>query len=400
MRRNFEYYFLAVIIVFSTLSGFMRLPSFLYQVAMIFFLVISLKQGNFRIKYVSILYVSFIVVCAFSILYNDPPSYFRSWQRLSLFVFVLFCFSPFVICKELIHSREKLYSGLLTVMLFFSVASFFAYFLGINFFQRGDEILDMGHFGHFSGFFNHSMTLGPIGAITSVYSLTKFLLEKDKKHRLWWMLAFFICFSTILLSASRGATAGGLLALLIVLYRYSKMQKKRFAKYIGIVSVIALFLLPVIQFMAGGLIQKQDANVEAGGSFSSRDEKYIARIGEIQDHFITGIGFATVDPNLDVVDVKNGGVEPSTSWLAVFSMTGVFGFAIFVYLYIKSLRKALNKVIDSFFSVALSGILTFFGVHMLVEGYVFAAGNILCGLYWLTLGVVDAKSRESRYWQI
>ena len=285
-------------------------------------------------------------------------------------------------------------------MLFFSIASFFAYFLGINYFQRGDEILDMGNFGHFSGFFNHSMTLGPIGVITSVYSLTKFLIEKEIKRRLWWMMAFFICFSTILLSASRGATAAGLLAILIVLYRYSKLRKKRFAKYIGIVSVIALFLFPVIQFMAGGLIQKQDANMDRGSSFSSRDGKYIARIGEIQDHFLTGIGFATVDPNLDVVNEENGGVEPSTSWLAVFSMTGVFGFAIFVYLYIKSLIIALKIVTDSFYSVLLSGILAFFGVHMLVEGYVLAAGNILCGFYWLTLGVIDAKSRESRFLQI
>lgn len=395
MRERFVYYFLAIIIAFSTLSGFMRLPSYFYQMALAVFLAMSLKNGNFRIKTVSTVYVLFIIICALSILYNNPPAYFKSWQRLALFVLVLLCFSPLAISKKLVHNRERLYYSLLVVMLFFTIASFFAYFLGINYFQRGDEILDMGDFGHFSGFFNHSMTLGPIGAITSVYSLSKYLLEKEIKHRLWWIMFFLISFSTILLSSSRGATAGGIFAVLIVLYRYSKLEKKRFAKYIGIVFLFALILLPVIQFMAGGLIQKQDANVEEGSSFSSRERKYVARIVEIQNHLITGIGFAAVDPNLDVVNEDNGGVEPGISWLSVFSMTGILGFSLFLFLYIRALQNAFKNKANPLLSTVICGVLTFYGVHMLTEGYILFGGNIMCGFYWLTLGVITCTGSSN-----
>lgn len=39
--------------------------------------------------------------------------------------------------------------------------------------------------------------------------------------------------------------------------------------------------------------------------------------------------------------------------------------------------------------------LVFFGMHMMVEGYVFAAGSPLCALLWLSVGAASAWQNKN-----
>ena len=396
-QENFSLWFfvMAVVICLSTISGIYKLPSFIYVIVIFLFFIGYVATNVNKLRVNCRLTGLFLLVCFVSVIINNPPSYFRSWERLFLFSLVVVSFSPLFISQMLVSARLKLFEAIMRVLLVFSVATFFAYFLGINYFERLGEQLDMEVIGHFSGFFCHSMVLGPLAAICTIYCFIHFLLCKIKRGKVIWAFFSIACFSSCAFSASRSSVGGVFLGGMMVIFQYCRIFKKKIRKYLAILLAVGTIASPVLMMILSGVMIKNSGNLANGGILYSRDEVFAARIIEIQENLLTGVGFASVDPNYSNVDKDTGTVEPGSSWLAVFSMTGVVGFLLFLIVYIKCLIVAMNRVLDERLSLILSGILVFWGVHMLFEGYVLAAGNFLCGLYWLTLGVIDAKSRES-----
>jgi hypothetical protein len=277
------------------------------------------------------------------------------------------------------------------IMMLFSVASFVGYFYGINYFVRGGSTLAYNEAGHFSGFTNHSMVLAPVSAIGGIYALTKtlFIDKQGLKRWLWWAITF-ACFGSVLLSASRGALGGTLLAIIMSVYRLNAGKMGRFLRYSLITMAVMAFTFPLWGDLTQYVIQKNEYNIEQGGIAYSRESKMEARIYEIRHNFLAGVGFSVVDETVDTVDRSTGTIEPNSSWLGVFSMTGVFGFLVFLGIYLHSLYLAYKKIPDKQSSVLLFGLLGFFLIHMMIEGYVLAAGSFLCGTYWLTIGVIYA----------
>lgn len=391
-RRHF-FLLYALIIALSTFSGVFYIGSIVYIASVIGFLVISVISGHLKFGLLGLL--GFVMICVLSILVNNPPSYFRVWERLAFFVCTLLAFSPIIVSSRINTNRVLLFDSLMMVMMLFSVASFVGYFFGINFFLRGGVILDFTEAGHFSGFTNHSMNLAPISAMGGLYGITKALFSKKKDMFLyfWWGMTL-MCFGSVLLSASRGALGGVVFAVVIIIYKRNAGHIDKFMRYgLSVIAALAISF-PLWGGLTDSVIKKNNYNISEGGIMYSREEKMAARLYEIRNNPLTGVGFSTVDETVDYVDRSTGTVEPNSSWLGVFSMTGIFGFLIFLSIYVYAFINANKKIPDKQVSTLLCAIWGFFFVHMMIEGYILAGGNYLCGTYWLTLGVIFAYSNH------
>ena len=123
-------------------------------------------------------------------------------------------------------------------------------------------------------------------------------------------------------------------------------------------------------------------------SFYSREIKFTARILEFKSSPIIGIGYNVINPQYDFVEESTGQIEPGSSWLAVASMTGVIGLFVFLGICSRGLKRAW-RIKSPFVSSLLGGMLVFFFIHMIAEGYIFAPGSFLALLFWLIIAVVD-----------
>ena len=385
-------YAIAIVVALSTFSGVFRLPTYYYIGATTFIFVISVITKSKDLNLGSRSIMTFVLICVLSILVNQPASYFRVWERLALFVNTLLAFSPLIACKGLQLNRIYLFDILVKIMMLFAVASFVGYFFGINFFVRNGDVLAYNEAGHFSGFANHSMVLAPISAMGGIYALTKALARAREKNKLVWWSVALLCFGAVLLSASRGSLGGIVLAIVVTIYRFNLGKTGKFLRYAVIGVAIVAVSFPLWGGLTQYVIEKNESNLSQGGFIYSRETKMAARIYEIQHNFISGVGFSVIDEAVDSVDRTTGTIEPNSSWLGVFSMTGVFGFIVFLLIYVQAFKTAFTKIPDKNIATLLCGILAFFLVHMIIEGYVLAGGNFLCGTYWLTLGVVYAYS--------
>lgn len=397
-RRRCIFYLYALVVALSTFSGVLRIGTAVYVILVFLFFLYAFVARGKKLRIGSSAIVFFLIICILSILVNAPPSYFRVWERLAIFLSTLLAFSPLLVSESLNWNRRLLFEGLLKVMLLFSVASFVGFFFGINFFVRNGDILAYNEAGHFSGFTNHSMALAPVSAIGGIYAMTKALLtvKKERQWYLWWSLTF-ACFGSVLLSASRGSLGGTLLAIVIVIYRYNAGRISRFFRYFMIGIAIVAFTFPLWGGLTQYVVHKNNYNISQGGIAYSREAKMEARVYEIRNNFFTGVGFSVVDETVDVVDHSTGTIEPNSSWLAVFSMTGVFGFLLFLGIFIHAFKTAYKRIPDRNAAVLLCGILGYFLIHMMIEGYIFAAGSFLCGTFWLTIGTTYAYSNVQQY---
>ena len=384
---------IAILMSLSTFSGVFRLPGIIYIFLVGFFFLFYVLLGHNKRRLGSGEIWLFVFICVLSIIINNPATYFRSWERLAIFVLTLLAFSPMIIRNDINYKRYKLFVSLLKIMLLFSIASFIGYFFGINFFIRDGITLDYHDAGHFSGFVDHSMVLAPVSALSSLYCFFMFLKNYPvAKKTIIWGAAFICCMGALLLSASRGALLGICFALVIMLFRYSSGKLIITIKYTFLVLSVVLITFPAWRGLTSSVMEKIEYNESQGGIMYSRETKMAARVYEIKNNFFTGVGFATVDETVDYVDRSSGTIEPNSSWLGVFSMTGVFGFVVFLVVFILSLINALKRILDKYQSSLMAGILSFFFIHMMIEGYVLAGGNFLCGFYWLSLGVTYGLS--------
>ncbi len=385
----------AVLITLSTYSGFLKLPTIFNMAIILLFVLYSLlvKSGGVVIK--SVLLLGFMIICVTSILINNPPYYFRAWDRLAMFSLLIIAYAPLITSKQLEINRIVLFRMFLWIMTLYAVGSFIAYFFGINFFIREGEVYDYTEAGHFSGLTHHSMSLGPVAAISSIFSIVKALSNNERKKRIIWFAVAFSSFAAMMLAASRGAVGGFVLAVLLIVLKMGEKKAGKMVRNLGILIIIVAAMYPVLGQLSESVRAKNEYGQSQGGIMYSREAKMAARVYEIQHNFITGVGFATVDETVDAVDRTTGTIEPNSSWLGVFSMTGVIGFILFAAVFLSSIRIAMKKIGDKYMSLLLTGIMAFYFVHMMIEGYALAAGSYNCTMYWLTVGVIHAYKNEN-----
>ncbi len=325
----------------------------------------------------------------------DPDYEFHTWLRLSNFLLVALCVSPITRNKASNKHKQQAFCTFCLLAILFSVASFFAYFLGINVmnetFELEDENTMYNTAGVFSGLFNHSMTLAPIASIAAIMLTYKYM---QRKNLLYAAMGLF-CIGCVLIAASRIAFVAMLVSLIVTVY-YAADDRRDFIKHSLIAFILIICTLPFWDRATQKLQNKQKSNIELGGIFASRMPKYEARIFEITKSPLTGVGFCAIDEESgDEYNKRTGVIEPGSSWLCIASMTGIIGFIIFFTIFAK--RISITRKSKARSKAMILGLLTFFSIHFMAEGYIFAGGSPLCFIFWMVLGVCDKDEDVSAF---
>ncbi len=327
--------------------------------------------------------LSFLLYIPIQLLLTSPDSSFHCWERFVLFVLLLICVSPLIQDPQQARNRITIFVIAMTVCTFLGVGSFLARFLGINFATSStlDNILQVGTFG---GLTQHSMLLGPIAAIGCVFCCW---MGYTQRIKIYYYLGV-MCIAAVMFSASRSALMGTIAAITILLYKLTG-TKAKFVKVAAGVVLLAAVTFPIWGSALDPVIQKYQGNVAEGGAYSSRENLWRARVLEFESSPLIGVGFDAIDLKLSSAyggyDKVSGMVESGSSWLIILSMTGIIGAILLIPVLFGTYR--LLWFDSSPQAILVLGLLTFFFVHMIAEGYIFYGGSMLAFLFWLTIGV-------------
>lgn len=365
-------------------------PAYYLMLAALF--VYMLSRNGIRINALA---MAFIVAAAVSILLNNPPAVFHSWQRLGLLVMVMGSVFPLFSSFHGNRFQSKLLMITLWLFVAVGVVSFGCYLLGINYMRmwRLDDA-SINSAGTFGGITQHSMILGPLSAFGSIYLFCKLLYSAYRKplsYVLW--ASFALCVISTLLSASRASLLCVVLGILISLLSRYKNSIGTVVRRVALIVAALIVCYPIYSKFTMGVMSKQEANERSGSMFYSRDEKWTNRTKEFEQSPFVGIGFAAISLNTSEGQADatriSGVVEPGSSWLAALSMTGLLGAIPLFSLIIGTLFKLWKRVrlYASFQHTVLLALLSANVFHQFAEGYAFAGGSYLCFFFWLLLGV-------------
>lgn len=334
-------------------------------------------------------YILFLFYLALNLIVCSPASFFKPWERLLFFVTMFVTVTAAFQSDKIVRLRAQALKILLSICILLSVFSFFCFFLGINYFKTDLDYSDyISNVGWFAGLYNHSMVLGPMSGISVCASMYLFLTKREKMY----LICAIICAGSVMLAASRTAFVAMIISMIFLLYRYSA-KKRTFVKYLVSSIFILTVTFPLWNSSLDRMAAKQE-NFEEQGRFGTRTNKWENRIAEFSSSPLIGIGFSSVGENSGDLDNNSGVVEPGTSWLAVLSMTGIIGFLFVFSFFFKAYRINLNSLQRD--APLLMSLLVFISIHMMGEGYIYAAGNPTCVIAWLIVGCnTDLKYRKN-----
>jgi len=336
-------------------------------------------------KKINLSMVLLLIACLTSILINDVPIYFRAYTRFLLFAAIIFIVGPLVLTSNFKKFRFKIFNLMNKLNIIICLLSFLGLVTGI---YRGITLTEYGTKRvDFTGLFNHSMTLGPMAGIAILTSFYYFKKEQNKKKQLYLIVVMFLLFLTVITSGSRGALVATILGSLYYLYSINRGKLKRYFRIVLLIIFVITATFPLWKERADFLMSKMNRD-EGNDLYDSRTVKWEQRLYEFKSSPVFGIGFASINPHMkDEFMESTGAVEPGSSWLGILSMTGLFGFIPMIFLFLRDLYYLykFNKIYSGY----LGGLLILVSVHMIVEGYIFAAGAFLFFYVWLLLGVIE-----------
>ena len=387
-NRNSLLAFVLAFVPICSIVGFLPYSNIAYYAYLLLLLLYGILMGNIRLNIWMLLLVYASVI---SILWGNPPSVFQAWEHLWLFVLVVSVISPLIQNKTFITLRLMAFRWLLFFSVGIAVGSFFCYFLGINYMNPEKYSIVSNAVGWFGGMTINSMILGPISAIATTCLMWLYLTRRDSLQPLQKMciLVFLFCsFCSVLMTASRGSFFAMLIGMVSILYTLFKGSYFKILNVVIPIIVTTFLLYPIYRPFADNLIKKQNSNIEMGGTFASREGKWNNRLEEFKESPLFCVGFASLDSKNNA-DYTKDSIEPGSSWLAVFSMTGLLGggavLILLLYCY-----HFLYKNIKYHECALYLALLNVFVIHMSTEGYIFAGGSFMFFCFWLLIGSVYA----------
>ena len=376
--------FIMSVILSSIFLGHLSFLSRLYQPALLICLAsLCTRLNQAKVGWAEII---LILACGISIVLGNPLPIFNSWMRLGLFCIILSITTPLIASPSIDKFRIQLFNWVSLICVITGVGSFFAYFLGINcMLYHSAAGVSLG--GGFGGLTVQSMLLGPLAALGMLRCAAKIVdnVKHDIRSSKYLYFSAFACFSSVLMASSRGAFGAVLLAICFLVYEKLRYKMGKLIKIALCLVCLAVPMAPVVGYFSSGLVAKQEANIQSGGAFNSREELWNARMAEFKESPLYGVGFSAQRIITAKATLHTGQVEPGTSYGAVFAMTGILGGSVFLLILGSSLIKKKKQ------PMTLPQIyLIFFSIHCFVEGYVFAAGSPLCFIFWLCIGAACA----------
>jgi O-antigen ligase len=378
----FIFYVSSIVVVYE-----INLSQVYYVIAALW-LALLLVLTRFNTFRINIYILLFIFASLLSIVFNDIPEFFSSNQRLVAFLLMISLIGPFFFSDKLASFKLKLFSYINLLIILFSVSSLPLHLIGI-FHGIPDK--------PFTGLFNHSMFLGPMAGIAILYML--YLINSNKvKLKYVFYILIFISFITCIYAGSRIAVLSLIGGILTYYFLYKNKKTTRFFTSIVFLFIVILFSYPIWNDYTENIMNKISSAQESGDITSSRTNLWNARLTEFSSSPIVGIGFASVNVDLNEearFDEETGKVEPGSSWLAILSMTGILGFLFFFIMFVKYFLFIWKKAnSNNIYLCLLGSLLVFYAIHMLGEGYIISSGSGLFFYFWLLLGVIDIYNKE------
>ncbi|WP_299581773.1 O-antigen ligase family protein [uncultured Sunxiuqinia sp.] len=367
---------IAIIIQISLLE--FNLGNAYYAILIAVFIGLLVSGKKLRLNSLTV----WLVIAAFaSILFNEIPAFFRPYERLIAFILVMGLVGPLVTNTLLRPFRLKLFQILNVLIVGMVVLSFLGIAVGLP---------AMVGRGGYAGLFNHSMMLSPMAAIAMLVSINWAHRAKIIQRRwLYWGMAA-MSFLACLAAGSRAALVAGIAGGLFYFYKVNQGQLSRLAQTLILILTLAIFSFPAWEGYTERIMGKMAYAEEQGGLLTARSSLWETRVIEFRNSPLVGVGFASVNTAINTkFDTESGGVEPGSSWLAVLSMTGLFGFIPLILLLSGYLIFVYKDKTDKKTSALLGALLLFFTIHMLAEGYVLSAGSGLFFYFWLLMGVLE-----------
>lgn len=359
----------------SSIIPFFVIP---FVIIPIIYLIVLFFGIRFKIIRINFLVTLLIFVFSFSILFNSIPNYFRVNQRFLLFVLSIFILSPLITSKYLYILRKYIFYITNILIVFIVVTSFLGKITGI---YDGRDWA-----GGFSGITNLSMIISPFSSISLLFLLPYVMTNKGKKRNIFIILCF-ISFFTLILGASRIAILGAILGLFTFFSNSLSYKKLSMFKSIAIIIISLMISYPVWSNFAGDIIKKTEYSSKKGSQIATREVLWGHRFKEFKESPFLGIGFS--NSKYGSINYETGTIEPGSSWFVIFSMSGIFGGLTFILIIFKTFIYLKSNNNRDFFNSMLFGLLVFFTVHWIAEGYILSAGSILFFYSWLLLGIIN-----------
>lgn len=376
-----DYWIISLCIIvpfFKVLKFLPSIPVSIYYTifgVVLFFIFLS---KTYRICWHMVL---FMCICFLSIIGNSIPTYFHSGERFIGMLLLLLCVGPLISNEWLKYIRKTVLIKTSYCMMAISVISFVLYIA-----YRPFTITERGNL--FGGITNHSMSMGPIAAISALFVLQYKLfgkVELQGKAKVAYWGAFIVSIFCVLLAGSRSAMFSLFSAVAAWAWIYFNDIKKLISYSLLSLAIVAVSF-PVWWKYTETIQMKMRFAESKGSVVVTRASIWQARIEEFCERPLLGYGFCSIKLNENAVPRNyQGTIEPANSWLFILSSTGIFSFIAFAMLYIQMLYK-LYRIRDEL-SIYLITLMTFFLFHMMAEGYITSSGNYLFFIFWLTLGV-------------
>ncbi len=356
-----------------------------YAILVVSFSVLMIFGKEWKINFLMIwlAFAGFI-----SIYFNDIPVFFRPYERFIAFLLVMGLIGPLLSSTTFQPYRQLLFKIINLLLVIMVVLSFIGIAAGLP---------SMVGRGGFAGLFNHSMMLGPMAAIAMLVNINwAYNTQKRKKYWMYLSLAA-LAFLTCMAAGSRVALLAGIGGGLFYFYKINQAKLSRFMRVIIVIIATGIFSFPFWESYTERLTGKIEFSEKQGDAFVTRTGLWQMRIKEFNSSPAIGVGFAAVDTSItNKFDKTEGRVEPGSSWLAVLSMTGLFGFIPLILITTGYMKFVFKDKINPTNSAFLGGLLSLFIVHMIAEGYVLSAGSGLFFYFWLLMGMME-QTKNTNY---
>lgn len=342
-------------------------------------------RENYKAVNIDIKLLVLVVIGFFNLVINDVDPVLAAFPRLALYIVVLMLCSTFIYNRKLGFLRKKLFFKLMWICVFIVAASALFLVLGFVPLHSLNETS-----GGFQGITGQSMVLGPIACIALLFCLYNYYSHNEGKWgKLLFLLTSGLCCFVIVVTGSRSSLGGVLVGLVAFLFIINGNKVTSVLKFGLILIAISFLTLPLWVKYAEVLIKKDEMSQMNSNVFYSRSSLWNSRIDEFRAHPLFGLGVGNIDlkNTTSGFHSETGTIEAGSSWLLILSSSGLVGFGLFVSLFYTHLRQLIISNKSDPLSALCTSMLLFFMLHMIFEGYIFASGNVLTYLLYLTFSV-------------
>jgi hypothetical protein len=332
-----------------------------------------------RLEQRNVIFFLSLILIVISVFFSDEFEF--SLIRTILWLLVFMVAGPLFSGAKIAVYRNYLWVHFKVAVITITMLSFAWYVLRLPIYGKG-----------MAGVTVHSILLGAIAGISMILIFATAI--HFRKPYLHWPM-FFVSFITCLLAASRVAVLAGCAGCLAVLVFQVRSQINQVFLLLSIVilslAVWTFFDLGashISDIYTAGQLSEYTQELAIKGFVNTRDRLWSNRLIEFENNPFFGVGIGVDTFAIRKDSLPSGAVEPGSSYLTVLSMTGIFGAGGLLLLFASLGGRFWSRIVmlTTIERAQFVGVGTFWAIHAVAEGWIFAGGSILCLFFWIWVG--------------